>query len=185
MIRNIWKTLRFSLVSSAAIALFWSVWYFLRGSVPTVDSIMLYHGKNFQLPVNISRWDDILIGPIWSALLILLLSVENVDKNEAKRLIFNGLIYGWFLSWFIPNDPISIWILITLAVAINTSGLIYRLILGISVGLGLALTLGIPYGIIFDFSIIFGVSLLSLTIWLFSPTQVKGFINWLIGDKKS
>jgi len=93
--------LRLSLVSASAIAFFWAVWYLATGSVPVVESIemsgtmpLAIENKEptrvvrpwiLELPFRMSRLWDILIGPIWSCLLVRIFANEKiveVAENE-------------------------------------------------------------------------------------------------------
>jgi len=57
--------IRWSLMTAGVIAIFWTIWYLVVGNVPVVTSVGANH-----LCFGISRWWDILIGPIWSVTLI-------------------------------------------------------------------------------------------------------------------
>ncbi len=52
---------RWSLVTSDLIALFWSIYYLIAGSVPTVSSIKMTGTWTISLLFGISLWWDILI----------------------------------------------------------------------------------------------------------------------------
>src|SRR4030042_1659006 len=60
---------RWSLITAGLIALFWTMWYLITGQVPVMTSIKMTPELTWQLPFGISRWWDILIGPIWSFIL--------------------------------------------------------------------------------------------------------------------
>ena len=62
--------IRWSIVTGGLIALFWAIWYLATGEVPIVTSIKMTPNWNYVLPFGISRWWDILIGPIWSLIKI-------------------------------------------------------------------------------------------------------------------
>lgn len=72
---------RWSLVTAGAIALFWTAWYLINGSVPQ-DPL-----------VGISRWWDILLGSLYSAALILIFTSEKVEKccHDMDRLLNTDL----------------------------------------------------------------------------------------------
>ena len=82
-----------SAITTAALAIFWLGYYLANGSVPT----------NYQAPMAdafvISRWWDILIGPIWTAVLIFSLASLTDDKFKKKMDgMVAGLAAGWILS---------------------------------------------------------------------------------------
>jgi len=72
-------------VTTGLIALFWAIWYSVAGKVPIVASIRMNLDWTCVLPFNLSRWWDILIGPIWSIAGILLLTSQ--DLKEDKNLV--------------------------------------------------------------------------------------------------
>ena len=82
---------RWSLITAGLIALFWTMWYLITGQVPVMTSIKMTPELTWQLPFGISRWWDILIGPIWSFILISFFTNERITKNEG--LVF-GLVFG-------------------------------------------------------------------------------------------
>ena len=83
--------LRWSLVTGGLIALFWAIWYLITGGVPVVTSIKISSNWTYVLPFGVSRWWDILIGPIWSTIIILLLTSKKLKGDEDR--IF-GLVVG-------------------------------------------------------------------------------------------
>jgi hypothetical protein len=66
------RMFRFSLVTALVIGLFWTVYFFIQGSVPSVSSFILGEDIALQFPFGVSRWFDVLIGPVWSCLLLYL-----------------------------------------------------------------------------------------------------------------
>lgn len=60
---------RWSLVTAALITAFWHIWA-IFAPVPAVYSITINMDYSCQLPFPISRWWDVLFGPIYSALFI-------------------------------------------------------------------------------------------------------------------
>lgn len=82
---------RWSLLSAGMIVLFWFVWYLMAGSVPTISQIKMTPDWTIQLPFGISRWWDILIGPIWSVLLIIIFTNKKITENDDSVA---GLVVG-------------------------------------------------------------------------------------------
>ena len=108
---------RWSLITASLIALFWTIWCLVTGQVPVMTSIKMTPEWTWQLPFGISHWWDILIGPIWSVILISLFTNKRITKNE--DLVF-GLAVG-----------LAVGLVVGLAV-----GLVFGLAVGLGVGLG-------------------------------------------------
>jgi len=90
---------RWSLITAGAIALFWAIWYLATGSVPVTTSIKVMPDWTIQLPFGISRWWDILIGPIWSIIFIWIFTNERiVDKgglvSDLAFILVVSLFFG-------------------------------------------------------------------------------------------
>ena len=86
---------RWSFITALTITGFWTLWYFINGQVPVVTDIKMTEEWILKLPFGISRWWDILIGPIWSIIIISLFANQRVRKD--KDLIFflvAGLGFG-------------------------------------------------------------------------------------------
>jgi len=74
---------RWSLVTGGLIALFWAIYSLSTGSVPIVTSVKMTSTWTMSLPFGISRWWDILIGPIWSIIIISFLTkLKDKDKDD-------------------------------------------------------------------------------------------------------
>ncbi len=88
---------RWSLLGSFLIALFWFSYYQFNGVVPLVDTFKLYSWHSFSLPIQLSRWWDILLVPIHVIFLVLIFSL-NTDKAffwaEPLRNNKQGLVQG-------------------------------------------------------------------------------------------
>jgi hypothetical protein len=110
--------LRWSIVTAGLIALFWAIWWLINGSVPVITSIRMTENWTLVLPFGISRWWDILIGPIWSTAIVFLMTNKRVKEDQYLIL---GLISG--------------------------IGLILGLILGLAYGLGFGLAYGLGFGL--------------------------------------
>ena len=112
--------LRWSLVTGGLIALFWAIWYLITGEVPVVTSIKISSNWTYVLPFGVSRWWDILIGPIWSTIIILLLTSKKLKGDEDR--IF-GLVVG-----------LGVGLIVSLGAGLGV-GLIFSLGAGLIVGL--------------------------------------------------
>lgn len=132
--RKVKMMFRFSLVSAALIALFWTAWYMVAGSVPEVQSIGGNQGLYFAIPI--SRWWDILIGPIWSVALILIFTSERITQDED---LTPGLAF-------------------IMAVSLLAGSLVCRLAgpdsadfdRSLSLALGIILVVGLAFNLVFD-----------------------------------
>lgn len=112
--------------------LFWTGWYLIAGEVPTITSVKMTKEWTYILPFGISRWWGILIGPIWSTIVILFLFAEEESKNDKNQNISNGLFLGLIIG-LIPG---------------LVSGLNLPLITGLTAGLIFGLFTGLLGGIV-------------------------------------
>jgi len=124
--------LRWSLVTGGLIALFWAVWYLIAGDVPVTNSIKMIKEWPIIFPFGVSRWWDILIGPIWSTIIIFLLTSEKLKGGKDLAIcLVAGLGTGLAIS--LPVGLIS-GLVTGLAVGLVAS-LLACLISGLVVGL--------------------------------------------------
>ncbi len=92
-----------SLVTAGLIAVFWAIWYLTTGEVPVITSIKT-RDQIYVLPFSISCWWDILIGPIWSTLIVIVLKVVEEKKGEGDFgfgmvfILFLCLVVSLFFS---------------------------------------------------------------------------------------
>ena len=130
--------LRWSIRTAGLIALFWTIWGIINGSVPVVTSIKMTGNWTLALPFGISRGWDILIGPIWSTAVVFLMTNKRVkeDQNLTFGLIL-GLVYGLVFG-----------LVFGLAV-----GLVFGLAGGLAVGLGFGLAVGLGFGLAFGLAV--------------------------------
>jgi len=73
---------RWSILTAAAVTLFWLVWYLIFGQVPTVTSINPIFYPIIPLFFSISRWWDVLVMPVYIAVLVLTFTSEKVREGE-------------------------------------------------------------------------------------------------------
>lgn len=123
-----------SLISAGAIALFWTIWYFVTGSVPVVKKIQFANNLTLNLPFGISRWWDVLIGPIWS-ISIVAWWTKIKDHKDVIDILFIELIAGGFFGLFF--------------------GLIHGLDFGMTVGMAVVIAMGLIF--LSFFEIIYGL----------------------------
>lgn len=129
--------LRWSLVTSGFIALFWAIYYLIAGNVPTITSIEMTPNWIIALPFGISRWWDILIGPIWSTIIILFFIFTSKESNKGQwgAVLNVGLFIG-----------LSSGLIFGLAVSL-VLGLVIGLVFGLVMGLTAGLVFGPLYGL--------------------------------------
>lgn len=120
---------RWALVSTGAITLFWTIWYLINGSVPVVTEVKITEDWIYILPFGISRWWDVLAGPICSSLFILLVTNKRITEN-------NNLVTGLGVGLFFG-----------LGVGLSV-GLVVSLGVGLIVGLGVGLAAGLAAGLV-------------------------------------
>ena len=117
--------LRWSIVSAGLIALFWAIWYWKTGSVPVVHGIKMTGNWTVSLPFGMSRWWDILVGPIWAIIVILIFTNSKISEDEDLVV---GLVAGLGV------------------------GLVFWLVVGLLFGLAAGLATGLGTGLEFIFS---------------------------------
>lgn len=116
---------RWSLLTAGLIACFWAIWYFIAGQVPVVNEIKMSKNLILELPFGISRWWDILIGPIWSTIFILIFTNEKIRENVRINARLTAGLVG--------------------LVAGLGAGLLFGLLFGLVAVLSLGLLFGLDY----------------------------------------
>ena len=187
---------RWSIITTVLIAIFWTMYYFIIGSVPIITSIKVTETYSLLLPFGISRWSDILIGPIYPIIIIYIIyCIDFYNKNKNKAIDYSILAFNMFICLYLSimiglifnlllkNTDLSFYIIhiLDLSIIIGlASGLAYylifhldlNLILGIFFGIALSLALSLTFlGIIFGlaYCLVFSLALslaLSLTFGL-------------------
>ncbi len=130
---------RWSLLTGGLIALFWLIWRFSAGSVPVVQNVKVTDSWTWELPFRISRWWDVLIGPIWSVVVISLFPARKSSSREGTSsvLVTVGLALGLIVS--------LIYGLVFGLIVSLTYGLTYTLVLGLAIGLAYSLVIGLKW----------------------------------------
>jgi len=131
--------LRWSLVTGGLIALFWAIYYLIAGSVPTVTSIKMTETWTLSSPLGISRWWDILIGPIWSIIIIYLLTKFKDEDDDLVVGLGAGLVAGLGVG-------LGAGLVADLGVSLVV-GLGVSLVAGLVAGLGISLVVGLVVGL--------------------------------------
>lgn len=118
---------RWSFVTAGLTAAFWVIWYLIEGEAPISTVEML--SKSFSL----SRWWDILIGPVWSTIIILVMTSERFRNDEDHPIFVCSVICLFF--------GLGVGLIFGLI-----NGLITALIAGVVSGMALAAIIGIFFG---------------------------------------
>ena len=199
---------RWSVFSAALIAAFWIVWYFTTGSVPVVESIKWTETSQLELPLAVSRWFDVLLGPVYSILIVgIFYRVGNLDLSPAgKKDAFSvlviglalGLTFGLAFSLVVGLGFGGLVADLTFGLAI--AGLVVTLVVGLVIGLGLgfvaifvfsfaltfvtACAFGLAFGLVFSFALILTLSLV-LGLVLSLVALIKSLARWLPAKEQS
>ena len=117
-VRIVW---RYSFLTTAFIAIFWTAWYLVVGSVPAVRG---FEGMSFSF----SPWWDLLLGPIWTAAVIWLITSEDIWEHEDRVFMLTvmlvaGLVFGLIVG---PIPLLAVGLSYTLAII-----LIFTLVVGL------------------------------------------------------
>jgi len=122
--------LRWSILTAVLIALFWTMYYLIVGSVPVVSSIKMTPDSTLTLPFAISRWWDILLGPLFSCIFVLFFTSRRITKdkdlvgiNLGASLVV-GLFFGLISGLLVVRQGVS-----------PDTGLVSSLALGLGVSL--------------------------------------------------
>ena len=175
--------IRFSLIFTGLIALFWFFWHFINGSVPEISSVKISNKLNLELGFSISRWWDVLLVPFWTSLLVWIFTAKNLKDNEPLTDQSFGLCVGLIVGFTFGLISLDIGLimglvfgLITSSIAFFNNGSISGLKAGMGSGLGFGLVSGIEIGL--ATGLIIGLLLstsVSLIIFL-----IYGIYNWLL-----
>ncbi|MEK7516471.1 MAG: hypothetical protein AAB562_02640 [Patescibacteria group bacterium] len=103
--RLVW---RWSLLTSIPIALYWGIWYLVHRSIPS-QALPTENLLASLFPYTISRWWDILIGPIWTTTLILLVTSKKMSDKQIPPTFGVSLLSGGFFIalLFVAPPPIE------------------------------------------------------------------------------
>jgi len=81
-----------SLLTGGATALFWTIYHLITGAVPVVSALAWGEEIVFNLPFALSRWWDIMLGPIFGSAFILLRATRWAREKKGELEI--GLVFG-------------------------------------------------------------------------------------------
>lgn len=200
---------RWSAVTATVIALFWAVWYWVAGSVPVTTSIKIIEAWTINLGFGISRWWDILIGPIWSTIIILFFTSEKIKEIEENKDssfdLSTGLVIGLFTGLGASlvigmvfgagsglGEGLGVCLGIALGISLSalgvdldcclSTGLIASLVTGLIASLILGLVTGLIFGVGF-FLVISPLLIAKLIAIIFSPKSSSVIKNWLLAKQ--
>ncbi len=190
--------IRWSIVTGGFIALFWMIWHLIVGEVPTITNVKMTVDWIYVLPFGISRWWDILIGPIWSTIIILLLTNEGLKRQDEDLdfglaiLLIIGLVGGLIIGAIIGltlglTVVLPLFLLIGIASGLTGSNNKWYFELAFVLGIGLAggIYFGLAGALAFGLSVWLGTEL-GVGIAVFSkspkiPSSLQTKIwNWLM-----
>lgn len=93
---------RWSIVLSALIAMFWGIVFYVDGIIPHITTISLTNQWSLMLPFHVSRWFDILLGPIGS--IVFVTAYTESKKRNHEDLFFIALMGPLCLGLFVGLD---------------------------------------------------------------------------------
>lgn len=180
------QMLRWSLLSAGGIALFWMIYYIIRGFVPVSDTIRWSRDNTIMPPFTLSRWWDIMMGPIFSVFVVSILNSNRSKKDEDEDWYtgFNcdpllvlvaglilGLIIGLDLTSLLPINGCLMYSVLLMIIG-ELMGLGFLLTLGLAIGFGVSLRCGLVVGL--------GFSLIFLLLWLLGKKLIIRLWKWLM-----
>ncbi len=187
---------RWSLLTAGLIASFWAIVYLATGQVPAVTAVKINEAWILRFPLRMSRWWDVLIGPIWSTFGALAFTRWEVRENRwlGASLLF-GLLFGLaaglgfgvpfgLAAGFIVGLIFGLWPLANFgeSLAINAGrGLILGGSLGVALVAGLAA--GVGSGLFAPLAAIAVARLMTpLVGFLESRRYWRATVKWLFAD---
>ncbi len=155
--RKVQLMIRWSILTAMLIAVFWTIWYLIADQVPVVESIKVTGSRTIELPFAMSRWWDILIGPIWSTIFILIVTNERNERQGENEPVSCGIILGSpsgiFLGLGLGDNP-ALGLFLVLCLFVNLSfslsvrgGLVVSLIFSLVFSLFFSLSFGLVLGL--------------------------------------
>lgn len=192
---EIWRRnqlmLRWSWVTASLIALFWGIYYWwMGGAVPFVSDLTMWSHPELTLPypLGVSRWWDILIGPICSIALIFVFTSRRVYKEDlvfslslcAAITYVSALVMGFLVS---PNWGVTIGltacILIMQGIS-EASGAIAGIGIGLTTCVASGLVFGLVPGLIAGAISCMGLCSILAGKFVFSSRPWIAILDWLM-----
>jgi len=181
------KKMRFWLVflSGALPAVFWTFFYFFAGWVPEVDFFRIltvsatkgYMG--WMLLFEISRWWDILFGPVFFSIILLFLTSRRFEKIKFQLICGSaiGAAFGLICALFFWHEFSLSFGLVSVFFLALIFGVVDGFFLGLVVGLIGSFSVGLPLGLIHG--LIYGLAVFLCTAVVFLP-----FIGLVLFQRK-
>ena len=149
---------RRSIFSIIIIGIFWTTWYGITGEIPSIVSLKLTKNWEYILPFKIYRWWDMLIGPIWSIIVVIMFKKNKIIDYEFFFII--GISIGLFIGFFLIFNTELVTILSVFFFTILIVNTLYQiddsnnlknsfntsLIFGLGASLSTSLIAGLVYG---------------------------------------
>ncbi len=130
---------RWSFVSALLIVAFWAIWHLIRGSVPETTAALSMPFTAVNITFHLSRWWDILIGPIFASTFIpFFFSRFKIDAGDAKALM--GILAMGIFCCFGLGFPFTLLIIILIEVILalwdeEDTGFAVALIIALGIGI--------------------------------------------------
>ena len=177
---------RWSVFTAALITIFWTVWYFNTGSVPVVESIQWAENSYINLPVALSRWFDILLGPLYSISFISVLYwIKGTDNKDLVFVLVCSLAFALAISLIVVAASVPVFGLVIGVVSglmcLLACGIVVGLIIGpvsvIFFGLVVGLASGLFFGIVVGTAA--GIAVVLAIVLIFT---LKLLFRWLVAE---
>jgi hypothetical protein len=173
------KIILWSIIPTGLIALFWAIHYLVAGYVPTIHRLVLSDAYTIHLPFAISRWCDVLLGPLT---LIAIRQHFKVDKSKVSTFwqilsllacLIMGIIFHLFIN---PIFSLGYGMIVTLIFNFNpdinknrtayefmTFGVVFSLSISLLFSIAFGMLHILLYGLIFG--LLYGITHLSRLIY--------------------
>jgi len=166
--------LSWSILTAVLIALFWTIYYLTVGSVPVVSSIKMTPDSTLTLPFAISRWWDILLGPLLSCFFALFFTSKKITEDGDLFVgmgvglgvglgfgpivgpvvgLFVSIVVFLFVSCLLGDSPFGLGVSLGIGLDFGpvlslVLGLFVSIVVGFAVSLVVGLGLGLSFGLV-------------------------------------
>lgn len=167
---------RWAIFTALVTFIFWAIWHSVTGQVPVVRDIEIIENKTLELPFGISRYLDVIIAPIWSIIIIWILTNKKVREKVLGIGLTFGLIFGVFLRMVAEYSLFALLLCLV-------SNLLFVILFGTPFGLAFGLSFGLTYGL--SKGLVFGLIYLTLLVAFVGLIYVlKRTVGWLMAIPK-
>jgi hypothetical protein len=122
---------------SGLTAVFWAIWLVFKGHIPEINCIKITSEYAINLPFEMSRWWDILLGPVYGVIFVIANKINDDDDLFIVSFVIT-LVVTAFLAW---TTPLTI-------IALLTAGIIISLLVNYETSLGIGLVFALLIGLI-------------------------------------